>query len=241
MHRPSILILALCAIAAAQEVSSPAPTLEGVYRAGSGVSAPRIVSREEPRYSEEALLAKLVGTVWVSVVVGADGTPRNFNITRSLGLGLDEAAIDAIRQWQFAPGMKDGNPVAVVATIEISFNLLPGDPRQSHWQPHRVQFAIPDGASRPTLVKAKLPSPAARDQKGDVTVSFDINEKGMPESVHADHSSDSKLEHDAISAVQEWRFHPAMNGGNPISAKGTLDFILGSIPQSTSPAPPPSR
>ena len=95
----------------------------GVYRVGGGVSAPRAIYDPDPDYSEEARNAKFQGTVLLWVVIGADGTPHDIRVQRSLGMGLDEKAIDAVRQWKFEPSMKDGLPVAVQVNIEVSFRL----------------------------------------------------------------------------------------------------------------------
>lgn len=96
----------------------------GVYRIGGGVAAPSVLQKVEPEYSEEARIAKWQGTVVVSVEIGADGLAHNPQIVRSLGLGLDEKAVDALSQWSFSPGLKDGQPVAVAAAIEVNFKLL---------------------------------------------------------------------------------------------------------------------
>jgi protein TonB len=60
----------------------------------------------------------------VSVEVGADGLAHNTQVVKGMGLGLDEQALTAIEQWRFEPGMKDGAPVNVLATIEVNFRLL---------------------------------------------------------------------------------------------------------------------
>ena len=96
----------------------------GVYRIGGGVSAPKVLSKVEPEYSEEARAAQLEGTVTLTVEIGPDGVARNFGVTRGLGLGLEESAMDAISQWRFQPGAREGQPVTVLATIEVSFHLL---------------------------------------------------------------------------------------------------------------------
>jgi len=96
----------------------------GVFRIGGGVSAPSVLSKVEPEYSEEARKAKWQGTVVVSVVVDELGRPRNVKVQRSLGLGLDQKAVEAVAQWRFKPGLKDGKPVPVFATIEVNFRLL---------------------------------------------------------------------------------------------------------------------
>jgi protein TonB len=95
----------------------------GVFRVGGGVSAPRIVSDPEPEYSEEARKAKYQGVCVLWLVVGPDGRPREIKVARSLGLGLDEKAIEAVKNWKFEPAMKDGRPVAVQINVEVNFHL----------------------------------------------------------------------------------------------------------------------
>lgn len=96
----------------------------GAYRIGGGVSPPSVLSKVEPEYSEEARKAKWQGTVVLQLVVDEHGMPKDMRVTRSLGLGLDQKAIEAVSKWRFKPGMKDGKPVPVIATIEVNFRLL---------------------------------------------------------------------------------------------------------------------
>ncbi len=96
----------------------------GVFRGGGGVSPPRVIKKVESEYSEEARKAKWQGTVVLAVQVWEDGRAHNIRVVRSLGLGLDENAVHAVRQWRFAPGMKARKPVKVAATIEVNFRLL---------------------------------------------------------------------------------------------------------------------
>jgi TonB family protein len=92
-------------------------------RVGGGVTAPSLLSKIEPEYSEEARATKLQGTVLVKVVVDTDGLAKDIQVLKSQGMGLDEQAVIAITQWKFKPGMKDGVPVPVLAQIEINFRL----------------------------------------------------------------------------------------------------------------------
>ena len=87
------------------------------------MSAPRALYAPDPEYSEEARKAKWQGTVVLWVIVGPDGKPRDIKIQRSLGMGLDEKAIEAVRQWKFDPAKKDGQPVAVQINVEVNFRL----------------------------------------------------------------------------------------------------------------------
>ncbi|MGD1095399.1 MAG: energy transducer TonB [Bryobacteraceae bacterium] len=96
----------------------------GAYRIGGGVSPPAVLHKVEPEYSEEARKAKWQGTVVLELVVDANGHPRDLRVMRALGLGLDQKAIEAVEKWTFKPGMKDGKPVPVIATIEVNFRLL---------------------------------------------------------------------------------------------------------------------
>ena len=96
----------------------------GAYRIGGGVSPPQVVFKVEPEYSEEARKAKFQGTVVLFIVVDEKGNPRDLKVIRPLGLGLDQKAIEAVEKWRFKPGMKDGRPVPVQATIEVNFRLL---------------------------------------------------------------------------------------------------------------------
>jgi periplasmic protein TonB len=96
----------------------------GAYRIGGGVSAPIPIYQPEPEYSEEARKAKWQGTVMLSLVVDESGKAVNIKVTKALGLGLDQKAIEAVQKWRFKPGTKDGKPVPVFASVEVNFRLL---------------------------------------------------------------------------------------------------------------------
>ncbi|MGB8769208.1 MAG: energy transducer TonB [Candidatus Korobacteraceae bacterium] len=95
----------------------------GAYRVGGGVSAPKALYAPDPDYSEEARKAKYQGTVVLWLVVSADGKPQQIRVQRPLGMGLDEKAIEAVRQWRFEPAKKDGQPVPVMINVEVNFRL----------------------------------------------------------------------------------------------------------------------
>jgi periplasmic protein TonB len=96
----------------------------GLYQIGGGVSAPQLIHSVEAEFSDEARRAKYQGVCLVSLIVDAQGNPQNIRVVRALGMGLDEKAIEAIRQYKFKPAMKDGKtPVPVPITIEVDFRL----------------------------------------------------------------------------------------------------------------------
>ena len=97
-----------------------------VYQPGvRGVSMPEVIYEKKPEYTSAALNAKVQGTVHVEAIVNPDGTVADARIIRSLDsrLGLDEKAIEAVRQWRFRPALKAGQPVAVRVLIELTFTL----------------------------------------------------------------------------------------------------------------------
>jgi periplasmic protein TonB len=91
---------------------------------GNGVTAPMLSSKLEPQYTEEARAEKYQGTVLVYIEVGTDGMAHNIKVIKNIGMGLDEKAVEAISQWVFKPGTKDGQPVTVAATVEVNFRLM---------------------------------------------------------------------------------------------------------------------
>jgi protein TonB len=95
----------------------------GVYRVGGGVSVPKLETSIEPEYTADGRAARIQGTVELLVVIGEDGTPRDLEIQKALGYGLDEKAIQCVAQWRFTPGAYQGRPVPVAASIHVSFRL----------------------------------------------------------------------------------------------------------------------
>jgi len=95
----------------------------GIFHVGGGVSAPRVISQVDPEFSEEARKAKFQGVCTLMLVVDAHGNPTNIRVANSLGMGLDEKAIEAAKKWRFEPAMKDGHPVAVEIALEVDFHL----------------------------------------------------------------------------------------------------------------------
>lgn len=95
----------------------------GVFRMGSGATPPRAIYSPEPEFSEEARKAKYQGVCTLGVIVDAQGRPTNIRILSSLGMGLDEKAIEAVKTWRFEPAMKDGHPVRFEIAVEVDFHL----------------------------------------------------------------------------------------------------------------------
>jgi len=185
-----------------------------VFRPGPDVTAPFVVAKAKPEYSEEARIAKLEGSVL-------------------LGLGLDEKAVENVRAWQFKPGTRDGNPVAVQVNLEVFFR-----PERTLWDWHvvRAVFRPPaELATRPTLMRAKFPPTVDVEENASVTIAFEISAKGVPVNIRAVKSSNAKWESELLTAASGgWRFRPGMVDGKPVTVPAWFEFVRGSH----SPIPP---
>lgn len=96
----------------------------GIYPAGKmGVTVPEAIFSPEPSFSEEARKAKAQGGVQLVLVVGKDGRPYDIRISQSLGMGLDDKAIEAVSRWRFRPATLNGQPVATRIAVQVDFHL----------------------------------------------------------------------------------------------------------------------
>jgi TonB family protein len=160
----------------------------GVYRV-TNIATIEPIFRTEPEYSEEARLAGLEGTVFLSGVIAEDGSARDLKVTRPLGLGLDEKAVKAASQWRFAPNPSADQAAPRTLNIAVDF-LLPD--KLSRWHLMGESFHPPEGATRPVFLAEAYPlgagiGPRAIDQgwvinairrQATVTLSFDVEEHG---------------------------------------------------------------
>jgi len=86
-------------------------------------SAPQLVFAPDPEFSDEARRAKYQGVCVVSLIVDAQGNPQRVSVVRHLGMGLDEKAVEAVRQYKFKPATLQGKPVPVEVNIEVNFRI----------------------------------------------------------------------------------------------------------------------
>ncbi len=87
------------------------------------VVAPSPISQTSPHYSDQAMKKKVEGTVYLTFVVGVDGQTHDVRVSKPLGSGLDEKAIECVNQWTFKPGTLEGNPTAVQLRAGVSFHI----------------------------------------------------------------------------------------------------------------------
>jgi TonB family protein len=122
--RNTALIALVCCFVAAPGVATAHQEQEGVvYKPGAGVSAPVVVRQVRPQYTADAMKARIQGAVALECVVEPTGSVGDVKVTRSLDEGLDRESIKAVKLWRFEPGTKDGKPVPVLITLEMTFSL----------------------------------------------------------------------------------------------------------------------
>jgi TonB family protein len=202
-----------------------------IGRAFAQDSAPPL-QKVDPRYSEEARVAGLEGSVLVTGKIAADGSMQNLHVSGPLGLGLNEQALAAAAQYRFAPD----SPGLVTLSIDFA---LPS--KHSQWHLTGVEFKTPAEVSRPTFAAADYPAGsgvglAAYDEArilavigrgASAAVSFDVDERGYPGNFQVVGASMDVWGPEAVMVVHSWRFHPAMKAGMPVSVPCTVSLVWG--------------
>ncbi len=192
-----------------------------------------VIQRTDPEYTGEARLAELEGTVMLRGTLGEDGFAHDLEVMDGLGLGLDEKAIEAVKQWHFKPPLTQAT-----AQIAVDFRLLT---KQSRWHLIRVQFDTPPGIAQPAFVSAPYPIGAglgpeameegrlvaAMGRLATAKVTFDVDEHGLPRNVQSQDASDPVWGIEAAALVGEWRFTPGMRGGIAVPVRCTVELVWG--------------
>ena len=93
---------------------------EKVYTVGNGVTTPRVTHQVDPEHPARGF--RISGTVLIGLIITSKGEPKEVHVVRSLEKDVDDAAVEAVKQWHFAPATKDGKPVAVKIDVEIRFH-----------------------------------------------------------------------------------------------------------------------
>lgn len=210
-----------------------------MFHLGPGIVPPFVVSKPAPAYSEEARMAKLEGSVLLSLIVGADGKPRDIQVARTLGLGLDESATENVRAWQFKPATKNGMPVDARVDEEVFFR---GKRTLWDWHLVRVVFQTPPLGTRPILSKVRFPATVDVEENASVTIAFDVLPTGVPANLRVVKSSDVRWESELLGAIRDgWRFHAGTVGRKRVTVSAWLEFVRGShSPIPSVPIPPAS-
>ena len=200
--------------------------------------APKPIQATEPEYTDEARLAQLEGTVILSGDIGEDGLAHDLMVAEPIGLGLDEKAIQAVKEWQFRPRFNPGSPYNALVRIPVNFRLAA---KQSCWHLIRVHFDTPPATSRPHFASALYPIGAglgpeameegrlvlAMGRLATVSVKFVVDEYGTPGGFQVLSSSADVWGSEATALVNEWRFTAGTRNGIAVSATASVDLVWG--------------
>jgi TonB family protein len=202
-------------------------------------------------------VARLQGSVMLSVVIGEEGRARDIRVVRSLGLAVDENAIAAVAAWRFMPGTKGGQAVAVETQVECNFRLLTGP---GEWSLAHAQFTAPPGATPPSILSAPYPRRCGQTENSpvpvqvnvapqgpppSVRVAFDVDAQGLPANIQVEDSSDPKCSDEVMALIREWRFQAALNDGTAVQSHARFDLTrglgAGELHIDMAPAPPQKK
>jgi TonB family protein len=212
----------------------PQPDKDGVYSIGPGIANPIVLERVAAVYPGGARPEEVNGFTLLNLVINADGTPADIQVTHSHGAAFDDAAIEAVKQTKFEAGTLDGKPVPVriVARIRFSDEQRPAYPRIV------TEFGVRGGSLRasggggfasrpfdkpPTALYAPAAEYSERARKakfnGVVVISVLVTEEGLPADIKVMQSAGMGLDEKAIESVSQYRFKPAMKDGSPVAAR----------------------
>jgi TonB family protein len=202
------------------------------------ISTPQPLVKVQPRYSREAQIAELEGSVRIGATVTAGGSISHLRVEGPLGAGLDEEAQAAAERWTFRPGSAEDGPKDMATTFELNF-LLPA--KTSRWHLLRAVFDSPNGVSSPRFIKTIYPagdgvSPAMADdarivaaigRQAVVLLRFDVDAAGRPSGFRVEQATGLGWGQEAIAFVRNWRFQPGDKNGVAVNVPCTIQLVWG--------------
>jgi TonB family protein len=218
-------LLAFLAVAA----WAPAVQAQGVSRQARDTQQPRVISKTEPEYSEEARRADVNATIVLSLVVNEIGEPEDVRVERGAGFGLDERAVQCIQTWRFEPGTKDGKPFKAAIHVEVSFNLMTKG-RQN--QRASLTFTLPSGAARPELIKGAIPASPDAAGAALLRVRLTVGQDGKAKNLDILETTDQDWANQALKKMKEWRFRTSH--GQNAEVQGVFELTVGHPKRRTS-------
>jgi protein TonB len=202
-------------------------------RVGGDIREPRKIKHVPPVYPDAARAAGVQGLVILEAIIDRDGNVRDVSVLRSVPQ-LDQAAIDAVRQWQFTPTLLNTVPVEVIMTVTVNFSLAgPGAPAAaaSVNEPIRVGVRGTTEPKKITHVNPVYPPDAqAAKVSGVVIIEVLIDAQGNVSEARVLRSV-PLLDQAAVDAVKQWKFTPTIVGGTavPIVMTVTVRFTLAQV------------
>jgi TonB family protein len=216
-------IVILAVLSTFSGASFPQAAAGQTYKPGDGVTNPVMVKDVKPVYTAAAMRRRVQGVVRASCVVLASGKVGDCTVTQPLDAELDQQAITAMKGWEFKPGTKDGEPVAVEVAIEMSFALRDGPPLYRTGAP---------GVSSPVVIKeVKADYPADAMQagvSGTVVMEGIVQLDGSIDTIHVIKGIDERVDREAVKALGQWRFTPGQKDGANVRVLISIEMTFNS-------------
>lgn len=222
----SVLVIS-CMVSAVAGAGTAQEAGQIVYKTGpgSGVAPPRVVREVKPTYPADAMRAGVQGLVELEFVVLPDGSVGEVKVIRSLRESLDQEAITAVKQWRFTPGAKDGEPVPVQVTAELTFTL------RDDSRPPVVVVKPGQVSTRPRTTRQVKPlyMTAAKEAgiQGIVVLDAVVEPDGTVGDIRVTDSLDPGLDQEAVKAVKQWLFRPGTRDGKPVPVRVEILLAFG--------------
>lgn len=177
-------------------------------RIGGDVSSPIVLFHVDPQFSEQARAAKFGGVVLVNLTLDICGRPQNVHVLRGVGMGLDESAVNAVKQYMFKPAMEDGKPVPVQLNVEVNFQIFQPPPPVVL---HSVPLELTEEARQNKV-------------SGTILVALTVDTHGNPQNVHVLRGVGMGMDERAVEAVKQYRFEPFVEDGQAVAKATTLQL-----------------
>lgn len=205
-----------------------AKTPAGLQRADGSIPPVPLEPCRNPKFTDEAGEARLGGMVKLEFTIDTEGTPIDIRIVKSLGLGLDESAVECVARSRYRPASQGGIAIAEKSEASISFfrRMFPG------WRLGRAVFHVEEGASRPVLVVPKYPRQEGKMRYAVIPLHFTIDKEGIPRDIEAAPGAKAGLGREAARILRSWRFDPGIQDGRPIEVAADFDLVAGN-PENT--------
>lgn len=214
------LLLALCL---SQAAAGPVPR---VYTdKDPGVVLPRVISERRPSFPGRTQSEGIEGVIIFALVVDTDGRPTRIRMTKSLDAryGLDRAARKAVEQWRFKPATKDGVPIPMEVTVELSFFTVPRNARKVYGDPKDVS-SIPEPLIK--VIAPYTPAAIAAKAEGEVVLEGTIEKDGTVGDYQVVTGIHPELDDSAIHAFTSMKFKPAIRAGKPVPYRITIRYLF---------------
>jgi len=183
-------------------------------------SPPTVITSVLAPYTDDARNRGIEGTVTVEGLIDEDGPIKNTHVVRGLGFGLDEAALQSVREWTFSAATRNGAPVSTVAQLDIAFNL-----RDRNAVPIGAGITPPKVLSR---VEAQYTHEAFRAKIRDVKVILQgvVKTDGSVDVVRVVQGFAFGMTDSVIGALKQWTFTPGRRDGQDVDVALTFEFTF---------------